>query len=380
MNVIASTLRAHGLRALLLSAFLSLVAATPASASGNDRASGAYVEGEPRVEARLLVGSDADRIGVLFDIEPGWHVYWKNPGATGLPTELTMQADGARVGPVLWPAPEPFDAGGDADGPKSFGYADQVLLASALELDPAWAAERPRTARVDVDLLVCERECIPAHFELARELTPDAADAAATSALFQQYAARVPKSPSALGMELEVWYSQSAIRPGDHFEAAIAVHSCRNAADADCTTWTPDAPAGAGGAREAFFPELTEPVELTLSDAEPYPASPRTHLLTFAGASDGDEAIAVDRLRGVLRVRSEDGAHETVAVDLPLPAAAAGAPVTMLGQHWLAAPAASTAGALGLWKALLLALVGGLVLNLMPCVLPVLAIKVFGVA
>ena len=64
-------------------------------------AMGAFDDDEPRVEARLLVHPDdpdsdrSVRIGVLFDLDPGWHLYWRNPGETGLPTLLRWQVDGA---------------------------------------------------------------------------------------------------------------------------------------------------------------------------------------------------------------------------------------------------------------------------------------------
>ena len=75
----------------------------------------AVFEGEiAQIEARLVVSSDpAPRAGVLFDLRAGWHIYWRNPGDTGLAASLNIEAAGYRVGPIAWPAPEVFE---EADG------------------------------------------------------------------------------------------------------------------------------------------------------------------------------------------------------------------------------------------------------------------------
>ena len=84
------------------------------------------------LRASLLVDPPADalgdrgRVGVLFDLEPGWHLYWRNPGESGLPTEIDWQHADAEIGRIAWPTPEVFLA--DGDERASYGYADRVLL------------------------------------------------------------------------------------------------------------------------------------------------------------------------------------------------------------------------------------------------------------
>ena len=139
------------MKSILLALFgLGLSLASPALASP-EHAQGALDDGEPRVEARLLVHPDRSdpttlRAGVLFTPDPGWHLYWQNPGDTGLPTQLAWR--GGEAGPLRWPAPSAFDEGGLV----TFGYEGTVLLAS--EIRPAAGAE---TLAVDVDVLVCRR-------------------------------------------------------------------------------------------------------------------------------------------------------------------------------------------------------------------------------
>ena len=76
---------------------------------------GALLEdGRPQVEARLLVSSGPERrAGVLFDLAPGWHLYWRNPGDTGIAPTLGIEAEGYRAGEVAWPSPRVFE---EADG------------------------------------------------------------------------------------------------------------------------------------------------------------------------------------------------------------------------------------------------------------------------
>ncbi len=131
-----------GMRSLwvCLAALLLLVAGAQASVPVPEGAFGAdaYDEGAPRVEARLLFDTDVARpgsrlrVGVLFDLDPGWHIYWRNPGESGVATQLIWDVPQSEVGPIQWPAPLVF---AEADGfITTYGYEDQVLLASELAL------------------------------------------------------------------------------------------------------------------------------------------------------------------------------------------------------------------------------------------------------
>ena len=84
---------------------------------------------------------------MLFTLDPGWHLYWRNPGEAGLPTKVEFEVEGAQLGPIAWPAPEIFR---DPDaGLTSYGYTGSVLLASDLvraprgRLAPDRSAPRP---------------------------------------------------------------------------------------------------------------------------------------------------------------------------------------------------------------------------------------------
>ena len=116
-------------RRLLLFLLLSLLAPGPGAAEGRapsrlvPGAPGAFdadlpesaiaralpEKGVPQLEARLVVSRDPSlHAGVLFDLAPGWHLYWKNPGDTGIAPRLDLRADGYAPGELVWPAPTMF--------------------------------------------------------------------------------------------------------------------------------------------------------------------------------------------------------------------------------------------------------------------------------
>ncbi len=150
---------------------------------------GAFAEGafdgeEPRVEARLLVhpddrgGSDAAgvRAGVLLDLDPGWHVYARDPGESGLPTELHWRVPAGSARELPWPAPRTFRD--PESGLTTFGYPGRVLLQARIHFEPG---AQPSLLAVDVRGLACRTQCIPLELSLARALdaavAPEAADA-----------------------------------------------------------------------------------------------------------------------------------------------------------------------------------------------------------
>ena len=388
------------LATLLLSLLAGFAAAAPSVPEGAV-GTGASDGDEARVEARLYVENETVqsgekfRLGVYLTLDRGWHVYWRNSGQSGIPTRLTWKIDGAQVGPIQWPFPEVFR---EADGfITTYGYAGEVLLLSEASLAPGVSGEIE--ARVDAEFLVCEVQCVPGEVHLRRTIhvddTPTLPDPA-THAFFEEWAARIPRDPAALGLELEAVYSLSAIRPGDAFRAALAVRGCADpGADPEtCAVLMP----GTREAKNAFVPDRIDGVEITATGGRRPDFLAGGFLLTLSGVASADEpadaaaaagtlsdtaaaaATKTWRLRGVLAI-SRDDQPAYVEVDLPMPRAAAGANVIALESPWLEpAELANPALAVPLWRALLLALAGGLILNLMPCVLPVLAIKVFGIA
>jgi DsbC/DsbD-like thiol-disulfide interchange protein len=108
---------------------------------------------------RLLAGSRSGAVllgGVAFQLQPGWHTYWRTPGDSGVPPRFDFsKSDNIEAVTVLWPAPQKFD---DGAGGFSLGYHDQLVLPLRIV---AKNADKPVTLRADINYAVCENICIP---------------------------------------------------------------------------------------------------------------------------------------------------------------------------------------------------------------------------
>jgi thiol:disulfide interchange protein len=282
-------------------------------------------------------------VALHMKMEPKWHTYWINPGDAGKPAVVAWTLpEGSTAGPIQWPAPEAI-----GQPPlMSYGYNDEVAL--LVEITPA-ASLKPgadATLRADVKWLECADVCLPAKASLDVTLPVRAqvpAEDASVRALFASSRARFPGDG-------RTW-------------KALAVSTATQVA----LTFQP--PAGTVQSAQ-FFPEALKTLEH---------AAPQRLLRTSDGYSlelkRAAEAKPADVLTGVLRAETDAG-PVVVRVEPKIQTAdalPAGTPVAAPARA-----AGSNAGGetLGLSAALGLAFVGGLILNLMPCVLPVLSLKV----
>jgi DsbC/DsbD-like thiol-disulfide interchange protein len=172
--------------ALTLTAILALC--PPAATAAGDP--------EP-VEVRLL--ADAASLepgasfvaGVLFDLEPGWHVYWRNPGEAGLSTAVEIRAPaGLEVGPLRWPLPVAFD---QAEGIPGYGYEGGVLLTREVRVPASWRADgSPASLSAEVSWLACRKVCVAGSASLALELPQRASAAEAAAKRVASWEDRLP--------------------------------------------------------------------------------------------------------------------------------------------------------------------------------------------
>jgi hypothetical protein len=151
---------------------LAVVAAAASTAS-------ASAEDWPQGNARVRLVAVADRtgasqtvaVGVRFDIRPGWHIYWRNPGGAGMATEVRWRLpDGVAAGEIRWPVPIAFIQSGDIPG---YGYEDEVVLAAELDGTPPAA---DAVIGASVSWLACRDLCVLGSAELESrwsEITPD---------------------------------------------------------------------------------------------------------------------------------------------------------------------------------------------------------------
>ncbi|MFK7895409.1 MAG: protein-disulfide reductase DsbD family protein [Myxococcota bacterium] len=353
----------------------SLFPSLPASSRGE-----AVIEkGAAQVSAQLLVATeDPARVGVLFDLAPGWHLYWRNPGQTGIAPRLDFEAAAYSAGEVSWPAPQTFR---EADGLfTTYGYENRVLLTAPL-LRTRNAEVEQSSIRVIASVLVCHTQCVPATFELTTPIKSglSSAEEEQLQALFEEAERDVPTDLSALGWSGSAHWLNHPPDVDEVAEVRLSLAPCDEEAAQNASASCPAVTLA--DEQLAFLPLEGDTFEVA---PETTAFSPRLSLALSLTRLEAGEA----RLRGVIPLRDENGRTLHVRVDLPIQGEAQNAAIASGGVSGAGTGASTVeeiatplAASIGGWlRILFLALLGGLILNGMPCVLPVLAIKVVAVA
>lgn len=140
-------------------------------------------------DASVIEAGRPVRVGVMFHMRPGWHVYWANPGDAGLPTSVKFNVPkGFVVSELSWPTPVVFSQGGGVTG---HGYSGTVLLFATLT--PPATLSGPVLIQADASWLMCnDDQCLPGSAKLQLELPVGKAVVAANAAVFEQWQRRVP--------------------------------------------------------------------------------------------------------------------------------------------------------------------------------------------
>jgi thiol:disulfide interchange protein/DsbC/DsbD-like thiol-disulfide interchange protein len=297
-------------------------------------------------------------VGLQLTHTPEWHTYWKNSGDSGLPTELqwTLPA-GVHAGDIAWPTPRKFPL----DGLANYGYTGTVLLPVPLVIDPGF-----RGSHVEVQLqatwLACRKECIPEEGSFHVRI-PVQGSTALHGVAFDAALATTPQALPA---------ADSALTPEPGFLLASVS----------------TLPAAWQGRPLEFFPEtpgLIEPGKAWTQTWNGGRWSAKLPLAAQRSLSPTDVplvlALAGPPATGPAGVRLVLPVHGAWPAAAAAPGAVPDALQKALDDNAArAAPPASGGASVTLWAALVGALLGGLILNLMPCVFPVLAIKVLAFA
>ncbi|MCB4822422.1 protein-disulfide reductase DsbD family protein [Roseicella aerolata] len=292
----------------------------------------------PRATATLVAAADAVapgeavELGLRLRLAPGWHSYWANPGDAGAPPEVAILSPaGAEPGPIRWPAPQRIPTGPLV----SFGYEGEVLLPFRMAAPAGLSPGDWLTIEAEATWLVCAEICIPEEGRFRLDL-PVAA------------AGRLDGSLAPLFTSAEA----AAPRPSP-WPARAALDGARGS-----LTLTGEGLSPATVREAFFFPEEggllhnAAPQRLTLAEGR----------LTLALARP-EGAPLPGTLAGVVVLTDAAGVRAAYAVAAPVGGAVE-----------------TGASALPLWQALLSAFLGGLILNLMPCVFPILAMKAMALA
>jgi thiol:disulfide interchange protein DsbD len=292
-------------------------------------------------ETEQVVPGEPLQLAVHFELEPHWHIYWKNPGASGLPPELTWELpQGWTAGEPQFPAPERLDL----DGLVSYAYENSATFIVPVETTKSLPVGEKVRIGVDVFYLICKDLCLPGEASLSLEL--EVGESAVPGPNADRFTAARESQPNTS----TAWQLSSSI-------SGEAMHLRIEGAELPESFYF--------YARETGFVDPNAPQPYTVENGVGQLEIP----LEFAYFEADDPVMP-----GILQ--SEEGSW---AVRLGQRAGeVSGAEVTervvTLSAEGSVEQMLIDSG-IGGW--LLLAFLGGVILNIMPCVLPVLSLKVF---
>lgn len=301
-------------------------------------------------DTKEIAPGDSFHLGVTFDMEPKWHIYWKNPGASGLPPEFDWQLpDGFELGEIEWPAPERMSL----EGLVSYGHKDVTTYIVPVEAPEDLRPGTEVAIGLDVSYLICKEVCLPGDVRLDLTLKAGAeSKPSADGEVFERARAAQP--------EAEVPFSFAAVAQSDE-TLTVEVRG-------------EDLP-------ESLYFYAAEQGLIDPNPDQSYELADGVGRLELPL----DYAYFENELRtmkGILR--SPGQSWQAVLPTDPEDAADAADATAAASAEPASSQEESTSEGLeqqlldlGLAGWLFLAFIGGLILNVMPCVLPVLSIKVF---
>jgi thiol:disulfide interchange protein/DsbC/DsbD-like thiol-disulfide interchange protein len=298
-------------------------------------------EGRELVRAGLLADVSAVvpgkpfTVGLLLHMVPNWHTYWRFPGDAGIPTEMKWKLpDGWKVGEIQWPIPLRLSEPGDI---QIYGYHDEVLLLQEVT-PPASLSESRVQLAGEASWLVCEKICIPGSAKLQLDLPIAAQNAPANEEIFSRYRRSLPQSWPDTKVASSSW-----TRNGSELQLSVESAALTNypvaeffpLPEGNVVVGHPKTERGADGKITFRVPIETEDRKLSALNG----------IVVFGQDENGPGRNAWS-LTG-------NGSASIISSSIPL-----------------------TSGNIA--KFLLFGFLGGFILNLMPCVLPVISLKIFG--
>lgn len=292
--------------------------------------------------------------GVELEMESGWHTYWKNPGESGDATVVKWQLPpGVTAGEILWPVPKKLPPA----EVTTYGYSDKIVLIIPLTLAPN-LADGPLEISAKVSWLECKESCIPGSAEIHATLVVGKEIKASDKAvLIAEAQSKLPLPPT--NLVVQAWWEKPATGEtrslimswslADNYQSAVK----------------------AAVEETDFYPNATDKFEI----------QPANEIIsqTAAGGQWRKQVKKLEggwpeEISGLLILGTGDKQR---GVEIKIPVAA-----QMPAGASISAAATSTGGdskpTQSLWQMLIYAFIGGLILNIMPCVLPVIALKILG--
>ena len=340
------------------------------------------------VHARLLADKievqqgSSFRLGLYLVQDEGWHTYWKSPGTVGQPTDITWSLpEGATSTQYQYPLPSYFEQ----SGVVSIGYEEEVLLFTTVEIPkdlPLGEQDFVTSAR----WLVCKESCIPGKAELSLPIVVGEKDLASEYVpLFDHYASQLPEKPLDIKeFAIETVLSADGVLPNSPFQFGIQITPTGSEPlvfEQKKDTWP-------------LFTPITGDFWMINETKIIKTDNGGLRILFEAESFEAEKYPAEDRIGGLFQIKVGDKWIRT-EVESKLPLVAPDTKITALQSPILGTAKAagdrsvgnsetkaeeldSAPPEMGLFQALVFAFFGGALLNIMPCVLPVLTIKLFG--
>lgn len=317
-------------KAFLAAAIVGLGLSSVTGAQAADLATSEWSandQGALRLISAVTAVGDAGRVqlGLQFNLKPGWKVYWRSPGDAGYPPSIDWKgSDNLAEAIVSWPAPHRFSV----SGLETMGYKDEVVLPIIVRLNDA---AQPVSLKAAVDYLTCDVICVPQHVDLSLDLPAGNAEAAPQAHLISRYLAQVPGQGALQGLGL----ASAAATDSGALKVVVT---------ADPPLTNPD-----------LFIERADQMQFAKPQVRLQQGGKRV-VFEAAPVPKTGEGGLLDKPLTLTVVDGSRGMEVVTAVAPAEPGSRFGKTVAMLG----------------------VALLGGFILNLMPCVLPVLSLKVLG--
>ncbi|NBB81611.1 MAG: thiol:disulfide interchange protein [Verrucomicrobia bacterium] len=292
-------------------------------------------------EAAIVPGQSFD-VAIRFEMDPHWHIYWKNPGASGLPLEITWDLpEGIEAGEIEWPAPERIPL----EGLVNYGYEGVATFVVPMKASESLQVGEKLSLRAELFWLICKEVCLPgeAVVELPRSVTAKT-ERGPDAAAFEAARSSQPKNPGD--------WTVSAMLEGE----SILLEIVGDSVPEDVYFYAESAGVVDPNAEQVVRSPAPDTVQLRLEVESVFLDEPSDTLRGVLQSPDASWELSVALLVG--------GTATAPAAET----AADGPPTAGFEQRLLQ---------LGLPGFLVLAFLGGLILNIMPCVLPVLSLKVF---
>lgn len=333
---------------LILAAFLAASGNIVFAQGISEVAIGEHVDAQLVAETQHAVPGESLWVALRLDHMEHWHTYWMNPGDAGKPTEITWQLpEGVEAGEIVWPLPERFDLPADL---VDFGYTGEVFLLTELSI-PASLADESLNISAQAQWLECEDICIPGGASVDLVIPVSTESPAAIDGRWIEGFASVRNNLPRADISLDAMFNISEDSINLLVQATDPIFE-----NANSITFIPD----------------THRVLDYISEQEITTQLSSLQLSQKAHSRALREPPA--RVGGLLIVAQEDGVVVTYEVN------AEPEGVTLAALEGAAISTGSSAPDMSIFSVFLFAMVGGLILNLMPCVFPVLSLKAMSLA